>query len=168
MRLLRFFRSAARIPSGQPAGRLRRLCESAAGYSIFELLATMTLGTILTGIAVFNFVALRDSADNGAAELTGFFKKARAKALATTMAYTVQPQTATRVIATIGTSCSAAQAADPEMILDLPTGATLSTLGWAVCYNTRGYADDSLNIVVSDTKGTQTVQVVLGGAVRAL
>ena len=141
---------------------------SCRGYSLLELMVALAFAGIITGFAVFEFKALEDPAKHGAAEITAFFKKARSKALATTQTYTVSAQTATRIIATTGTSCSGTQTPDPEMTLTLPGGAVLDTLGWSVCYTTRGMADTSVDILMHDSEGSHTVQVVLGGAVRAL
>jgi Tfp pilus assembly protein FimT len=129
----------------------------------------MALTTILLGIATLNYRQLQAPAVDAASQLTGFLRESRSKALASTLAYTVMPASATRVITRYGTSCSAAtQTNDPALVLALPSGASMSSTNWSICYNPRGLANASANIVVSDKYVSKTVQIVLGGGVRSL
>ena len=138
------------------------------GFSLLELVITMSILTILMSMAVFNFHDLEQPATNGASELMGFLKKTRAKALATTLAYTAKPNDNSQVITTYGTTCSAAQQVDTSLTLTLPNHAHLTDTEWMVCYSTRGLANSSIDIAISGSDGTKVVQVVLGGAIRIL
>ena len=138
------------------------------GMTILELLVVLTVATAFSAMAVFAFQELANDSQNGAVVLSSYFKTARAKALANTMAYTISPVSATRVRATRGASCTTEQRLDTGMILDLPRGARLDATDWQICYNTRGLSDASATIGVTSPDGHKTVEVVLGGAVRAL
>ena len=136
------------------------------GYTLLELLITVSLVGVLMCMAIFNFKALQNPADNGAAQLASFFKVIRAKALASTLAYTVTPQSATRIITTRAGTCEGAQTDDPTQTLTLPEGSSLVEQAWSICYNPRGLSNSSADIHIQDSDRTRLVQVVLGGGVR--
>ena len=137
------------------------------GTTIFELLAVMSVTALLSTIVVSNLKVLNTPASTGAAALVGFCKEARAKAMASTLAYTVKPASSTSIITTYAKTCATTpQTNDTALKLTLPRGARLSITNWSFCYSTRGLADSSLDIVMGDTGGTKTVQVGLGGGVR--
>jgi type IV fimbrial biogenesis protein FimT len=138
-----------------------------SGFTLLEVLMVLSITTVLMGIAVFNFRALENPADNGAALVAGYLRKARAKAMASTSAYTISPSTSTILVATSGTTCNATtQTSDPEMNLELPSGATFAAVGWSLCYGSRGIANNSVDIQVSDASTSRVVQAVLGGGVK--
>lgn len=137
------------------------------GFSLFEVLVALSIFALLSTIAISNLKVLQSPVVTGAAELVSFFKAARAKAISTTMAYTVKATSSTSVVTTYAKTCSTTpQTDDATLALTLPRGATLANTGWSVCYNTRGIGDTSIDIDVRDGAVTKTVQVVLGGGVR--
>jgi prepilin-type N-terminal cleavage/methylation domain-containing protein len=137
------------------------------GFSILEVIVVMALAGVLLGIAAFNFRALRDPAQDASQQVMGFFKQTRARALASTRAYTISPASATQLVTTYGDTCtSTTQTNDPQNTLTLPDGAEMETLGWTFCYSTRGLSSSSVNITVSDENSSHVVQAVLGGGVR--
>lgn len=139
----------------------------ARGTTLLELLTVVSLAAILSTVAVSNLSVLNTPAATGTAALVGFLKETRAKAMNTTMAYTVKPSSNRVVVTTYAKTCAAApQTKDNAMTLTLPRGATLRSTTWSFCYGTRGLVDTSLDIVVGDSEGSKTVQVGLGGGVR--
>lgn len=139
------------------------------GYTMIEIIVVLALISIVLAFAIVDLKAFRAPASTGAAELQGFMKKVRARALASTSSYTIRPTSGTHVRATYGTSCSApTQTADPTLVLDLPTGSNFQATTWSVCYSSRGLSDTSADIIVQDSALSRTVQVVLGGGVRIL
>lgn len=138
------------------------------GYTIFELIATMSLLLVLGSIAVMNLKELDDPLANASAQLASFFKQARSRAVSTTFAYTVRPVSSDRIEVTYAPLCSDAdQTDDTTLALDFPTGAYLTDSSWFLCYNARGLPDGNLSVEVYDGDGEyKTVEVFLGGGVR--
>lgn len=139
------------------------------GFTLFELVFTIGLISVLLGVAVVNLRGLNSAADSGAAEVVGFLKQVRARAMASTSAYKVTPSGSGQLVVTFGNICSAATTSDPSLRLKLPTGATFLSTSWNVCFNSRGFPDQSPTINLQDTNGVnKSIQVYLGGAVRSL
>jgi prepilin-type N-terminal cleavage/methylation domain-containing protein len=140
-----------------------------SGFTLFELVFTIGLISVLLGVAVVNLRGLNGAADSGAAEVVGFLKQVRARAMASTSAYKVAPSSSGQLVVTYGNVCSAATTTDGALILKLPTGATFNSTSWNVCFNSRGFPDQSPSIALQDTNGVnKTVQIYLGGAIRSL
>lgn len=143
--------------------------KQANGFTLIEMLVTLGVASSISLIAVANLKSFYNPAVSGAAELASFIKQTRARALTNITTYTVRPTSSNRIITTSGTSCAPeVQVSAPQLTLRLPTGANLNDLTWSICYTTRGISQSSADIVVQDSEGSQTVQVVLGGGVRVL
>lgn len=138
------------------------------GFTLLEMLVVFAIIAGLSGIAIMNLNALSSPAENGAAQLLGFLKQARAKAISTTSAYFVVPASATRVITRAGVNCSDLNpVTDPNLDLDLPTGASLGSVSWSICFTSRGLSDSNATVDITDTQsGSRTIEVLLGGSVR--
>jgi prepilin-type N-terminal cleavage/methylation domain-containing protein len=138
------------------------------GYSLLELLVVISLVGVIMGTATIAMKDFSNRAGNGAAELVAFLKRSRSKAMVSTLAYTVTPVSSSVIKTTYGASCTAAQTDDTSMRLTLPSGAALTNTSWSVCYSTRGLANQSYDLVVSDQNGSKTVRIVMGGGVKVL
>ncbi len=140
------------------------------GFTLFELVAALGLTLILSAIAVSRIGELANPLLSGTAQLSSFLKQTRAKALSTTSAYTVYASSGTTLRARVGTSCTdASPTLDPYLTLVLPQGSQLLSTGWTICFNSRGFANSSLNISVQDDDGqTRMIEIVQGGSVRVL
>lgn len=145
-----------------------RVVRKEGGFTLLEMMAVLAIFTVLSGIAIINLKEFSKPAENGAAQLLGFMKQARARGLATTSAYFVLPTSSTRVITRYGVNCAdAAPVADNSLTMDLPTGATLAATDWSICFTSRGLSDSNTTIVVNDNQaGTKVIEVLLGGGVR--
>lgn len=138
------------------------------GFTLFELLIVLAVFGVLIGMAALNLRPLNSPLQTGTSQIMGFFKQARAKAIATTSAYKVEPASATRLITKYASSCSAlTMTTDTDLTLDLPAGVSLTATDWSVCFNSRGVADGNITVTLTDSKAkTRTVEVFLGGGVR--
>ena len=141
---------------------------SSKGFSVVELIAVLGLMTVLCGIAVFKYKDLGNPQNAAAMEVMTFIKQTRSKAIASTWAYTIKPSSLSKIDATYGSSCTAAQTPDPQLSLKMPNGSSLTSTTWSICYEARGLSRNAVDIGVSQPTGSKTVQVVLGGAVRVL
>jgi Tfp pilus assembly protein FimT len=140
---------------------------SEGGFSILELLATFVITSIMLGIVALDLKAFHQPALAGASEFAGFVRRTRAKALATTYAYTIEPSSATNIITTYGTSCSSTtQTRDRALTMTLPDMAAFTTTGWHICFGARGVSEDSAMLSIHDGRDTTTVEIAAGGAVR--
>ena len=138
------------------------------GFTLIEMVVVIALMSILIGTASINLLEFNDPAKNAASATLGFLKRARGKALNTTSAYTVKPASSYALKTTIGTSCTATQTDDTSLVMDLPDGASLGATNWSICYSSRGLSDTSIDISLSDSRKSYTVQVLLGGGLRIL
>jgi prepilin-type N-terminal cleavage/methylation domain-containing protein len=138
------------------------------GFTLVEMLVVFALIGALSGIAVINLKAFSSPAENGAAQLLGFLKQARARAISTTSAYFVVPSGSATVVTRYGTNCSdASPVSDASLTLQMPTGAQLAATGWSICFTARGLSDSNTVLTVNDNQsGARSVEVLLGGSVR--
>ncbi len=134
-----------------------------------ELLVTLAIAGIMIGIGTVNLMELSNPARTAANEIAVYLKRARAKALSTTSAYTLSASSSDTLVATYGNTCSSAtQTADTELTLTLDR-ADLTDTSWSICFTSRGFPDANVEIPVTDVyEGSNTVEVLLGGSIRVL
>ena len=141
-----------------------------AGFSLIEIMATMALMGIMLAMVAPNLKVLNDPLQNATEQSIGFFKKTKARAVATTSAYLVEANGQFQIKTSYANTCNALPADfqdDPDLVLDLPTGVQLADTAWSICFSSRGLADQNLIIPMSDVDlDTRSVEVFLGGAVR--
>jgi len=138
-----------------------------AGFTIIELTVTLGIAGILMGMAWVSLQEMMNPAQSGAATLASFFKEARARAISTTAAYTVQPVSPTEIHAFYSPRCGEALTQDNRLILNLPDTVSLTDITWSICYNSRGIPTSGLNVEIVDANdGEMMVEVFFGGAVR--
>ena len=140
------------------------------GFSTLELMVVLFMSSILLSLAVSSLSELNDPLRNGTAQLHGFFKQVRTRAVSTTSAYIVEPVSPGKVVTKYGTSCSdPSPTTESLLILELPKTVSLTSTTWSVCFTSRGLADQSLNVGIQDTEGSgETIEIFMGGAVRVL
>ena len=163
------------------------------GFTLIEIVSTLgILGIILSiglPLALRDFV---DPLDDVTIQLEGFFKQAKARALATTSASYFYPDTTitphTIVVQRI-------PRCDPDSInkadsnsfpsgslwgldskqkpLEIPNEITLETLNWSVCINSRGLTNllgggftGQVSFYYSEKNKRTLVEMFLGGGVR--
>jgi len=138
-----------------------------SGFSIIEVTVTLGIAAILMGMAWINLQEMMNPAQSGAASIASFLKEARARAISTTAAYTIQPVSPTEIHAFYSDLCSGATTQDNRLILNLPDRVSLTDITWSICYNSRGLPTETLEIEVEDAyDGSMLVEVFYGGAVR--
>ena len=137
------------------------------GFSIIEILTVISILAGLFLITSLNYRDLNSAAQSGSRELFSYLKTVQGKAMATTSTITVFPQTSRRLTAQSATSCSSAQRVeDRRLALELPPGASLSSTNWSICFNSRGLADNSVDIMIADERVTKALHVGLGGGIK--
>ncbi|MBX7138177.1 MAG: GspH/FimT family pseudopilin [Oligoflexia bacterium] len=145
-----------------------RKSNSQSGFSVIELIVTLGMSSVLTGMAIMNLKDLDDPLKNGAEQMTSFMRVVRARAISSTRAYTVFPVSNGQLAARYADTCSnGATTPDTSMTLEFPTGARLTDTAWDICFNSRGLPDGNLAVELRDSDGEyKTVEVFLGGGVR--
>ena len=141
---------------------------SQCGFTLLELLVVLVIGGVVTATSIVGLRALNSPLQNGAAQITSFIKQVRARAVSTTAAYSIVPISATRIITRYGNNCADTPTDDAALVLNLPTGAHLPDLSWAFCFSTRGLADGTHVVAVTDDSGTKNIEILLGGSVRVM
>lgn len=138
-----------------------------SAFTLLELLVSLMLAGILTSIALNNLSALANPAQGAAAELSGFLKEVRARAISQTVAYIVTPSSTRTIVTQFATNCSSATlTSDPSLTLTLPTSSSLTATNWSICFTSRGFATTNVVLALQDHSVTKTVEVLLGGGVR--
>jgi type II secretory pathway pseudopilin PulG len=155
-------------PPSKPRPASPRKLSRERGFTIFELLLVMGLALLMGGIAILNLKAFDNPLQNGSAQLAGFLKQVRAKAISSTSAYIISPGSSGRIQTQRGLTCAdASPVDDPLAALSLPSGAYLFDTTWNFCFNSRGLPDANIEIELRDIGGAnEIVEVLLGGAVR--
>lgn len=145
-----------------------KLCNSEEGFTLIELCVVLSMTAIIMTIGISNLRTLENTLENAAAQVSSFMKLARSKAISTTSAYTLRPVSPFRIQSLVGSSCGdPAPVADATLVLDLPVGSSLQDTDWSVCFNSRGFPDQSLSIDLTDKDmRLRTVEIFLGGGIR--
>ena len=137
---------------------------------MFELIVSVLVFSILTKVALSYIQEYNSGSKFSATQIVSFFKEARARALATTLAYTLEPSGNNKIIAKYSSLCSSTtKTTDSSFYLDLTSGTTLLSTSWSICFNSRGFANNAILISVKDSNGsTRSIETVKGGATRLL
>jgi len=148
---------------------LRRF-RSERGFSLLELMVVFSLMGVISAVGVYSLRELNDPLKDSAAQMLTNFKRARAKALATTFAYTVTPSAdGSRVVASYADNCSdSSPTIDTSLEHTLPDGVSIMDRTWSLCFTARGTLSDSQDIVISDGIKEMTLQIAMGGGMRLI
>jgi prepilin-type N-terminal cleavage/methylation domain-containing protein len=141
-----------------------------SGFSILELIVTVSLGAILTGLAVVSVTGLNNPARHGAVAIASFLESARSQAISSTGIILVK---ATNTATIQGYHVQACDDPDPvadsELLMVLPNNYSMTDITWEVCFTARGFAAESTIVPISDTHGQdRNIQVYIGGGIRVL
>ena len=141
-----------------------------SGYTLFEVLFTLTLSSLLMTMGIYNFKEFQRPLVTGESQLVAFLKQSRTKAIATTSAYHVTGISKSSVVTSYSKNCDSANTTpDNELSLDLPSGVENYNVGWTVCFTARGLADSNIEITLMNQElDTSVVEVLLGGAVHVV
>ncbi|MBL7663335.1 hypothetical protein JNK13_11350 [bacterium] len=139
------------------------------GFSLIDLVVSMSMFSIMTATAISNWYDLTNSSDNAADVTIAYLKEVRTKAIQTTLAYTIQPVTASTISIKYSPKCSSTTkitdaSATP---LTLPKGTQFQSTSWSICFDSRGFSSSSGTFIIGDYKGRiETIQYYLGGGMR--
>lgn len=139
-----------------------------SGYTILEMVFTMAIAAILSGLMVGGYRELNDPLQNGANQIISQLKHARVKAISNTTVYRVEPDGANQLHFYNGNSCDDADTLENALTINLPAGVTLGNTEWELCFNQRGLANQSLEIEILEESRLKTIEVLVGGSVRIM
>jgi prepilin-type N-terminal cleavage/methylation domain-containing protein len=138
------------------------------GYTILELIFTMSIAAVLSGIAVGGYRELNDPLQNGTNQIVSQMKHARVKAISNTTVYRVAPDGSNQIRFYHGNTCADTDTEENELTINLPAGVILGDTGWEICFNQRGLANQSLEIEVLEDSRIKTIEVLVGGSIRIM
>ena len=138
------------------------------GFSMLELLVVVAFLGIVSVIAVTNLKTLESPLANAGFTTGHYLRLVRAQAISTTSYIRLDPTSSTQLTASNVTTsdCSGTTTAITDLIYNYESGITLSATDWYICFTPRGLSDEHVTFSFSDTTGTKTVQVALGGGVK--
>lgn len=137
------------------------------GFSMVELIVVLGAMSIMALTAISDVKTLDNSLSSTSNGLLGYLKVARTKAVGTTQAYNIIASGPYSVRAEVASSCdSATWTADPTHSYDLPSGVSLVSTTFSVCFGPRGFTDGSEDIELTDGSQLHTLEVFQAGAVR--
>jgi prepilin-type N-terminal cleavage/methylation domain-containing protein len=141
-----------------------------SGFSLLEMIVTVSLGAILTGLAVVSVTGLNNPSRHGAVAIASFLESARSQAISSTGIILVR---ATNTATVQGYHVQACDDTDPvednQLLMVLPNNYGITDITWEVCFSARGFAAESTIIPISDAHGQdRNIQVYIGGGIRVL
>ena len=141
---------------------------SAAGYTVLELLATVALGLVLTGMSLVALDRIATAGQSGIDVVEALLERARSRAVTTTTPHRVRADGAGALVIESATSCDATDWEPLDgMPVHLPDDAHFTDATWEVCFSTRGWASHTQTIEIEDQHDGKTrVEVLLGGGTR--
>ena len=147
---------------------MRFKLKSERGFTLGNLVITLSLMGILSAIAISNITEVNDPLVDATFQINHFLKKARAEAISDTQAVRISPVSSSRIEAQSSDgTCEDTMAAKNNLFLDLPDGASFSSTIWHVCFSQRGLANAYLIFDIENEEGdTKTIEVAIGGGVR--
>ncbi|MGK7912560.1 MAG: prepilin-type N-terminal cleavage/methylation domain-containing protein [Synechococcus sp.] len=148
---------------------------SQQGFTLPELLAGVAIVSILLGIGGLTLMNQREPLRTATNDVEGAFKQARARAMATTSACTVQPDPdnpTTALSVQCAPNCASPAGAwvdQPNLDIALDDGVQLANGGWQICFNSRGLSNTAgaanLSLTEDGNTTTSQVAVLLGGVI---
>jgi len=141
-----------------------------AAFTILEMLVAVVFLGIMLGIAVSNLRVQADPLSIATTNLEGFLKQMRARAISSTLAYTINPTSSGYLQTRYSSKCSdTTKTVDSKYFLKLPTTVTFGATTWSFCYSSRGFPDANIQVTLRNTTAnSQILEIMLGGAVRLL
>lgn len=143
-----------------------------SGFTIIELLVIISIIGILASIAALNVRPLHNEARAAANDFAGSVKQARGRAMVTTSAYRLVYVAPDRVAVEWRRTCGGSDTWTPEARFDLELRDGTTVDGVAdgtelLCFNSRGFTDQSPTVTFRDSQGrTASIEVFAGGGVR--
>jgi Tfp pilus assembly protein FimT len=135
---------------------------------MLELLVVVAILGIAAMVMAVNLRPAEAPVRTAARLVEGFILQARSTAIATTSAYRVIPDGATRLVVEYAGDCGdSTWTAEPDTVLELPSGVTMTDTAWSVCFTRRGLSTSNVTVTLDHPeRGTSQVEVLLGGGTR--
>lgn len=148
------------------------------GFSLIEMLTTLSLTTIISGMVAFNIHETMNTSRTTGDLVAQFVRVARSRALASSTSYIVRPSTSGEIIESFAVqSCNANAQPLPlnTRQYTLPTNFKIEPANWSVCFQSRGLVRGQANAnVLFSVKSKAVVgeswdiEIALGGAVSVV
>lgn len=140
-----------------------------SGFSILELMATISIASLMMAYGAANLRPLEDPMNDAVSQFQGLAKQVRARAVATMSSYRMTAISPTQVTIERGTSCTdeASFVSEPSMNWEVPNKVTVN-IYCPICFNSRGLADGNHYLMFYGTAdgSYKSLEVTLGGGVK--
>ena len=147
--------------------RLTLNMDDCSGFTLFELIAVLSLITILSVTAIYNLRSMSHPLNNAGFSVEHFLRYARSRAITSTEVVKVNVVCSGRLQAYSSDSCAGTLTPLADLSLDLPSGAMFTDSTASVCFTQRGFALTSASFPLTDTEGfDKTVKVAIGGGTK--
>ncbi len=134
------------------------------GFSIFNLLATMSLIAILATTAISDLKKIKTPIHDAAVQTDHFLKLAKANAISQTRFIIIKPLGTQNLQASSSTSCDGPLTVISNLGLKIKSPAKFADTSWTVCFTPRGLSSDNVSFVINgDGVNSRTIEVALGG-----
>lgn len=148
----------------------RRSLKSDSAFTLFEMLATLSIFGILSYFAVQNLKGFISPVENATDETFAFYKLVRSKAITNTRAYRLAPSSSSVLATSYRDKCTNTTQGwtnDPSAQLYLPTNSSVVNTTWSICLDSRGFPDDNLIFQLQDIDGkVKSIEIYLGGGIK--
>ncbi len=141
-----------------------------SGSTLMETIVVLAILGLSLGMGAVYLTPLEAPLEAAASLVEGFCRQARLSAIATTSAYRVRPATAERLLLEHASSCAeTVWTADDGVQPELPSGVSVESTAWSVCFSSRGVSSDNQEIRLQHAQdGSIGVEVLVGGTTRIL
>jgi hypothetical protein len=148
--------------------KIKVVPHNSSGVSILELLVViLILAIFITMGTAIDFKPLRNPLVTDSANLSSFLKLVRSKAIGTTSAMHIQPESITTIKVIQGTTCDTINPTDDaDFRFTLSPEVLFLGQEWSTCFTSRGLANENIEIPIGHQGQIRTVEIMLGGGSR--
>ena len=139
---------------------------NSSGFTFIELLVVMVLAGILSSMGAIKFSEFNNPLKTDTASFKNFIGKVKLKAMSNTKAFKIVCDDVKTVKVYGGQNCDTKSwEIMGSDIFKLSDEVSFSQIDWSVCFNSRGFPSNSLDVSLIDNKEKQKdVSLLLGGS----